>query len=91
MVYTLSGRIVNDDLEELKRLFQQESAQRSMVLNLKEVKLVDREAVRFLESSERDGMRLDYCPAYVREWITKEREQQAAGSESEDSAGGHCG
>jgi hypothetical protein len=37
------------------------------------VKLVDRDAVRFLGEIEAQGARLRNCSAYVREWISRER------------------
>jgi len=42
-------------------------------LDLKDLTLVDREAVRFLERCETDSIKLKNCPAYIREWITRER------------------
>jgi hypothetical protein len=44
----------------------------AQVLELKE--LFDRDAVRFLKVCETDGMKLENCPAYVREWIDRERD-----------------
>jgi hypothetical protein len=38
-------------------------------VDMKEVKLVDQDAVRFLSSCETGGTRLRNCPAYIREWI----------------------
>jgi len=43
------------------------------VLDLKEVKLVDQDAVRFLAQSEAEGTRLRNCSAFIREWILQER------------------
>ena len=48
-----------------------------IALELGEVRLVDRERVGFLARCEATGIRLESCPAYVREWIA--REGQAAG------------
>lgn len=45
----------------------------SLVLDLKEVRLVDRDAVRFLAHSEAAGARLRNCSAFIREWILQER------------------
>jgi len=42
---------------------------------LHEVELVDREAVRFLVQCEAEGTTLVYCPAYIREWIEREKVQ----------------
>jgi len=47
---------------------------RSIILDLQEMRLVDRDAVKFLMSCERDGMNLENCPAYVREWMDKEKD-----------------
>lgn len=50
----------------------------SFAINLKSVLLVDREAVRLLATSEANGIELKDCPAYIREWITRERAQATA-------------
>jgi hypothetical protein len=61
---------------ELRRLIDEETAtRRPIVLNLKEVKLVDREEVSFFVRCEAMGVRLEHCPAYVREWIGHEVEE----------------
>ena len=36
------------------------------------VRLADRDAVRFLRGCEADGMKLENCPAYLREWMDRE-------------------
>ena len=43
------------------------------MLDLNEVSLVDVEAVRFFLHCEVQGIRLAHCPAYVREWMTREK------------------
>lgn len=75
IVFTLSGRIDQDDIDELRRLFGLESSIVRIVLNLKELVLVDGEAVEFLAGCEAVGMTLKDCPAYVRTWIDRGREQ----------------
>ncbi len=75
IVFTLSGRIDQDDIDELRRLFGLESSIIRIVLNLKELVLVDGEAVEFLAGCEAAGMTLKDCPAYVRTWIDRGREQ----------------
>jgi anti-anti-sigma regulatory factor len=77
VVFTLSGRIDAENVTELKTLFGSEPKGRRIVLDLKDLTLVDREAVRFLKSCETDSIQIKSCPAYIREWITRER----AGSE----------
>jgi hypothetical protein len=39
---------------------------------LKEVKLIDREALGFLAHCEENGIRVENCPAYIREWLLRE-------------------
>lgn len=70
---TLSGRIKAEEVEELQRLFEVEGQEHGIVLDLKEVKLADRDAVRFLARCEANGTQLVNCPAYIREWIVRER------------------
>lgn len=73
VVFTLSGRITGDQVAELQRLFASEGAGHGLVLDLQEVTLVDREAVRLLARCEAAGATLKHCPAYVRAWIARER------------------
>jgi len=69
-VFTLSGRMKGNQVAELKELF--DTDYRSIILDLQDVRLADRDAVKFLRSCERDGMKLENCPAYVREWMERE-------------------
>jgi hypothetical protein len=63
----LIGRIRAEHLPELKRQIA------ASALELKEVALVDAEAVRFLSACESEGIHFEHCSAYIREWIVKER------------------
>jgi hypothetical protein len=69
---TLSGRMEAAQIPKLKELFARDY--RNIILDLRDVRLADRDAVRFLRSCEADGMKLENCPAYVREWIDRERD-----------------
>jgi len=71
VTFILSGRFRAEEVPELQRLFAVEE-NRHIVLDLEEVKLVDREAVRFLACCEANGIQLKNCPAYIREWIATE-------------------
>ena len=73
VVFTLSGRMDTENVAELKTLFGSEAKGRRIVLDLKDLTLVDRDAVRFLERCEADSIKFKNCPAYIREWITRER------------------
>ena len=59
-----------EHVAELKELF--DSDDRNIILDLRELRLADRDAVKFLRSCERGGMNLENCPAYVREWMDRE-------------------
>jgi len=75
VVFTLSGRIQGEQVAEMQRLFALEADEVHLVLDLHEVELVDREAVRFLARCEAEGTTLVHCPAYIREWIEREKVQ----------------
>lgn len=68
-VFALSGRIEEQHVPELQELLGNEAETAGIALDLEEVRLVDREAVRFLAGCEARGIRLRNCPSYVREWI----------------------
>lgn len=76
VVFTLSGRVKEERLAELQKLFESEAEDKSIALDLKEVKLVDQEAVRFLARCEADGIKLENCPPYVREWLVGELDRK---------------
>ncbi len=76
VVYALSGRIRAEEVAELQRLLEVEGQEHRIVLDLKEVKLVDRDAVKFLARCEANGTRLEKSPAYIREWIGRERSRR---------------
>jgi len=66
-ILALSGQIGEKDLSELQRLLEGEAAE--ITFDLEEVRLVDRQTVRFLASCEARGIKLRNCPLYVREWM----------------------
>jgi anti-anti-sigma regulatory factor len=73
VVLTLSGRMGTENIAELKEILGSEGKGRRMILDLKDLTLVDREAVKFLGKCEEDGTTLRNCSAYIREWVTRER------------------
>ena len=75
VVFKLSGRMDAENLTELKTLFSAEANGLRIVLDLKDLTLVDQDAVSFLNRCEADNITLKNCPAYIREWITRERNQ----------------
>ena len=75
-VFILSGQIEKEALAELNKLFELETDYRDIVVDLKEVSLVSREVMRFLARSQRDGAKLENCPPYIREWISRENDAE---------------
>ena len=72
VIFRLIGRMDGENIRDLERVLRSESKDRPIVLDLKDVTLVNNDVVTFLARSEADGIMLQHCPAYVREWITKQ-------------------
>jgi anti-anti-sigma regulatory factor len=73
VIFTLSGRIDEEDIAELETLVRSEADGRRIVLDLKDLTLAGRDAINFLEHCEADGIMLKNCAGYIREWITRQR------------------
>ena len=73
-VFILSGRIEKQAIAELERLFEHQTDYRDIVLDLKDVSLVDREVMSFLGRCEADGVKLENCAPYIREWMEREKD-----------------
>ena len=72
VVIKLSGRMRTENLGELETLISAEADGRRIILDLKDLKLVDQGAVNFLRRCEAESIQLKSCPSYIREWITRE-------------------
>jgi anti-anti-sigma regulatory factor len=73
VVLKLTGRMGAENVNELENLINAEASGRRVVLDLKDLRLVDQEVVSFLRRCEADSIQLKNCPAYIREWIRRER------------------
>src|SRR5260370_14111979 len=73
VIFTLAGRMDAEQVAEMEAPLGSEASTREIVLDLKDLTLVDRDAVRFLERCGADRLKLRNWPAYIREWITRER------------------
>jgi hypothetical protein len=71
VILRISGQITRQEGDLLRSLVEQET--RAPVLDLKDLLIVDREAVKLLALRESNGVELRNCPAYIREWITREK------------------
>ena len=72
VVLRVSGRIDREHLDTLRDSIAREKGR--VALDLTEVRFVAREAVGLLAVSEANGVEVRNCPAYIREWVTKERD-----------------
>ena len=73
VVFKLSGRIETKNIAELEALLSGETSGQGIFLDLSDMTHVDQDVVNFLRHCETDGIKLKNCPAYIREWIKKER------------------
>src|SRR5215471_11245580 len=71
----LSGRIQADQIASIRSEMNNDC--RTTILDLNEVTLVDLAVVQFLISCEDEGVELVQCPSYIREWILRERAEEA--------------
>jgi len=85
-VFRLIGRMNGENVPELQAQFDEEGEDRQVILDLMDLTLVDRDAVRFLEHCEVDDIQLTNCPAYIREWIERERSARPVGVRPKHSA-----
>lgn len=72
-VLRMSGRITAQELEVLRAAVEEESG--AVVIDLEDVGLIDGDAIRFLVIIEANGGALRNCPAFIREWVNRERAQ----------------
>jgi len=74
IVFAVIGRLEADNVAELSALLASEPAGRALVLDLKELVLVDRQAVRLLQECEARGIVLRNSPGYIRVWMASGRD-----------------
>ena len=75
VVFTLSGQMDEEPIGELETLINSETSGRRIVLDLKDLTLVNENAITFLGRCEANSITLKNCPAYVREWINAQRRE----------------
>jgi hypothetical protein len=73
-LFILSGRIDTHAIAELRRLFELQADCHNIVLDLKDVGVVDRDVVCFLVRCQANGVKLENCPSYIREWMEREKD-----------------
>jgi hypothetical protein len=75
IVFAVSGRLEVAGLRELSDLLALEPSTRAVILELRDLALVDRDAVGFLRTCEEKGIELRNCPQYIRTWIASDGEK----------------
>jgi hypothetical protein len=73
VVFTLSGRMQAADIEQFQQLLIAEAPGQSVTFDLRDVTLVNQDAVTFLAHCEVNGITLERCPLHVRNWIDQEK------------------
>ena len=71
VVFVVSGRLEFAGLCELSSLIAKEPSACAVVLDLEDLDLVDREAVKVLRTYAEKGIELRNCPHYIRIWIDR--------------------
>jgi len=72
VVFTLSGRMQTEDINQFQQLLVVETRGQPLTFNLRDVTLVNREAVTFSPIAKRTGSRLR-IPPHIRNWIDQEK------------------
>ena len=73
VVFTVSGRIQTEDIEQVRQLLVVEAAGKRLRINLRDVTLINQDVVAFLAECEAKGIELDCCPLHMRRWIDHEK------------------
>jgi hypothetical protein len=73
VVFTLSGRMQTEEIEQVRQLLVVEAPGRRLMINLRDVTLINRDVVTFLAECEAKGIGLECCPLHIRRWIDQER------------------
>lgn len=69
VLFTLSGRIQEEEIEELQELLVLEKSGQQLIFDLRDVTLVNQDAVNFLAQCEAHGIKLENCPLHIRTWV----------------------
>lgn len=73
VLFTLSGRIQTEDIEQFEELLVVETPDQPVMFDLRDVTLVNQNAVTFLANCEAKGIKLASCPLHIRNWIDQEK------------------
>lgn len=71
-IFVLSGSLGEEEIGELERVLGPRTSYSMIIVDLKDLTLANRAAVRFLARCESDGLRIENCPGYIRKWMRRE-------------------
>lgn len=77
VVLNLCGRIQSSQVDTIRDSIAKETA--NIVLDLTQITLADRPAAIFLAKCEIDGIEIRNAPAFLAEWIARERRKISTG------------
>jgi hypothetical protein len=76
VLFTLSGRMETaEDIHQVQQLLAVETSGQQLILDLRDVTLVNQDAVKFLCRCEAGGIKLENCPLHVRRWIDQVKDR----------------
>ena len=84
VVFTLSGRMQTEDVEQVQQLLVVERPGQPVMLDLRNVTLVNQDAVTFLAACEAKGIELESCPLHIRTWIDQEKRRNRQRRQKKD-------
>ena len=73
VVFTLSGRMQTEDIEQVQQLLVVEMPGQPVMFDLRDVTLVNQDVVSFLADCEAKGIKLESCPLHIRNWIDQKK------------------
>jgi hypothetical protein len=74
VIVRISGRVGAKNLDVLRSVLEEG---RIAAIDLKDVLLIDEDAVKLLIAAQANGIELRNCTAYIREWIAREMSQMS--------------
>ena len=85
VVFTLSGRMQTEDIEQVQQLLVVETPGQRVMFDLRDVTLVNQDAVTFLADCEAKGIKLESCPLHIRNWIDQEKRRNRRRRQKRDT------
>ncbi len=85
VVFTLSGRMQTEDIEQVQQLLIVETPGKPVMFDLRDVTLVNQDVITFLAGCEAKGIKLESCPLHIRNWIDQEKRRNRRRKQKRDT------